>query len=102
MDKSDERDKNKINNIFVRKLFYIKDIIMIFKKIWYIWEKIGFFIANLIGFIISIVLYISIITPFGIIIRVTTDYLNIKNKKETMWIEKKPRDLTLGDMRRQY
>ena len=39
------------------------------KNVWKLWKKIGFFIGNLISYIISIIIYLIVITPVGIVIR---------------------------------
>ncbi len=75
---------------------------MIFKKIWRAWRKIGQFIGNTIGYIISTVLYIVFVTPVGIVIRIFTDYFNIKNKSSSNWTVKEQKDLSMDDMRKQY
>ncbi len=77
-------------------------IINILKKIWHVWKTVGMFIAKIVMTIFSSVLYIIIITPFGIIIRLFTDYLNIRSKDNTMWNDKMQKDRTLKDMRKQY
>ncbi len=77
-------------------------ILKLLKNIWQVWKTCGKFIGKIIGTIISTVLYIIIITPVGIIITLFKDYLCIKNKPDTMWTSRKPKDLTLEDMRKQY
>ncbi len=72
------------------------------KKIWEIWKKAGKFIGSIIGTIISIAVYIAIITPFAIIIKISTDYLSVKKKKNSNWVKRKPIDLTIQDMKEQY
>ena len=61
------------------------------KKIWNIWKKFGKFIGTIIGTIITTVLYIIIITPFGIIIRLGTDYLNQKKQLQQIGYPKVPK-----------
>ncbi len=75
---------------------------MIFKKIWEAWKTVTKFIGKIFGTILSSVLYIIIITPFGIIITLFKDDLCINGKPDTMLISRKPKDLTLEDMRKQY
>jgi len=72
------------------------------RKIWCTWKKIGLFIANIIGTILSILIYSFVISPFGIIINLFTDYLKTKTQADTMWINRKSKDLTLEEMRRQF
>ncbi|MBU1076759.1 MAG: hypothetical protein KKH98_05660 [Spirochaetes bacterium] len=72
------------------------------KKIWKAWKKFGKFIGTVIGTIISTVLYIAVVTPFGILVRLSTDYFRMDKKHKTMWVERGPKDLTLKEMRKQH
>jgi len=71
------------------------------KTIWKLWKKFGFLIASIVSYILTILFYFIIITPFGIIIKIFTDYFHIKNKN-SMWLKKETKDKTLSDMRRQF
>ncbi|MBN1897259.1 MAG: hypothetical protein JW827_00660 [Spirochaetes bacterium] len=72
------------------------------KKIWKYWKKFGLFIGTLIGIVISTVLYIVVISPFGIIISLFADYLGVRSRSRTNWVLRKQKDLDLESMRRQY
>jgi hypothetical protein len=72
------------------------------KKIWKYWKKFGLFLGTLVGIIISAVLYIVVLTPFGIIIRLFADYLGRRSVSRSNWISRKDMDLDLTAMRRQY
>jgi len=70
----------------------------IFKKVWNIWKKFGHFI----GTVISLIIYIIFITPFGIVIRLSKDYLGEKSYRKSMWLKKKSINLDIKEMRKQY
>ena len=74
----------------------------ILKLIWRYWKKFGLFLGHVIGTIISILLYIFFITPFAVVIKITTDYFNIKSKRESNWTPKVIKNTNLQDMRKLY
>ncbi len=76
----------------------------ILKLIWNYWKRFGRFIATIVSYIISILVYIIIITPFGIIVRFSSDYLRIKNLKDSSWINlsSKNKNIKIEDLRREY
>ena len=61
----------------------------ILNTIWRTWKKIGRFIGIVIGYIISIIIYVVFISPVAIFIILFTDYLGIKKKVNSNWILRK-------------
>jgi hypothetical protein len=67
--------------------------------IWEYWKKFGEFMAKWVARIILTLFYFTIFLPFGLIVTLFSDQLDMKDLTPS-WLERKTRDLTLDDARR--
>ena len=76
-----------ISLIFLTLGLLNSEILTPFNKIWF---KFGIILGNLVSPIVMGVVFLTIVTPTGIIMRILgKDLLNLKkNNKKTYWIEK--------------
>ena len=52
-----------------------------FSTIWKYWKKFGEFLGNVIGRVFLMLFYFTIVLPFGLIMRLFGDPLDIRDKK---------------------
>jgi hypothetical protein len=53
--------------------------------------------------ILLILFYFAIVTPFGLLVRWTSDPLQVRHKGQpSLWTERPASDANLGDARRQF
>jgi hypothetical protein len=66
-----------------------------------LWMKFGLFLGNLISPIVMAVVFFCVVTPIGIILRLSRkDVLNLKKNKSSSYWKKK--DNSYNDMRNQF
>lgn len=71
------------------------------RKFWEGWKKFGHFMGDFIGRLVLTIFYFTIFMPFGLIVTLFSDRLDIKNRQQTpAWIERHTKDRTLEDGRR--
>lgn len=68
-------------------------------KIWTTWKKFGHFMGDLVARVVLTVFYFTIFLPFGLIVTLFSDRLDVKNMKPE-WLKRQTTDLTLDDARR--
>jgi len=68
-------------------------------KLWEGWKKFGEFMAKWVARIILTAFYFTIFLPFGFVVSLFSDLLDMKDLTPS-WLERKTRDLTLEDARR--
>lgn len=72
------------------------------RKLWNRWKAIGQKIADFQARLILTLVYFIVVLPFGLLVRLLSDPLAVKNKsRTTMWIPKHVDDPTLENARRQ-
>ena len=72
------------------------------RRFWEAWKQFGKIMGDLIARIILTIFYFTIFVPFGLGTRLGSDPLAIKEYGQTpRWHERKTKDLTLEDGRRQ-
>ncbi len=72
----------------------------ILKKIWEGWKRIGGYIGDFIGRLILTLLYFTLVLPFGLIMRLTRDPLNIRRRGLSAWLAREPEETTIEAARR--
>lgn len=73
------------------------------KELWSRWEPIATKIGNFQARVILSLLYVLIVTPFGLAVRFLSDPLRLKHEQElTFWQTKEVPDATLEQARRQF
>lgn len=70
------------------------------RKFWAVWKKVGQFMGDIIGRIVLTLFYFTIFLPFGLIMRLFRDPLNIKQQIPSRWQARKTKELTLEDGQR--
>ena len=74
----------------------------ILRKFWEGWKRFGHFMGDLVGRVVLSIFYFTVFSPFGLGTRLFGDPLAIKpTEKQPQWLERKTKDLTLEDARRQ-
>jgi hypothetical protein len=72
-------------------------------RVWRQWKKIGQAIGDFIARLVLSLFYFTIFVPFGLGVRFFGDPLNMKKAgSASWWLERKTRDLSLDDARRQW
>ncbi|WP_420643974.1 hypothetical protein [Candidatus Leptofilum sp.] len=69
------------------------------QKFWRAWKRFGQFMLDWTSRIILTLFYFTIFAPFGLIMRLFGDRLDIKETKAS-WLERAEADLSLEDARR--
>lgn len=72
----------------------------IWRKIWEGWKRVGGFIGDVIGRLILTLFYFSLVLPFGLIMRLFGDPLQLKSATPPSWREREPEDENLDAARR--
>ncbi|MCA9922587.1 MAG: hypothetical protein KC419_14620 [Anaerolineales bacterium] len=70
------------------------------RKFWEGWKKFGQFMGDLIGRLVLTIFYFTILLPFGILVTLFSDRLDLKSFSTPKWLERKTTDLTMDDARR--
>ena len=71
------------------------------KRIWKKWRAFGKAMGDFVARILMTVFYFTIAIPFGIGVRLLKDPLHLKSK-ETGWLQRQPKQETIGNARRLY
>jgi hypothetical protein len=72
------------------------------RKLWEGWKRFGQAMGDFLARVVLSIFYFTIFLPFGLGTRLFSDPLAIKPSDETVkWLERKTKDLTLEDARRQ-
>lgn len=72
------------------------------RKLWEGWKRFGQAIGDFLARIVLSIFYFTIFLPFGLGTRLFSDPLRIKPSDEApKWLERKTKDLTFEDARRQ-
>ncbi|MCB8927441.1 MAG: hypothetical protein H6652_17655 [Ardenticatenaceae bacterium] len=68
-------------------------------KFWAAWKKFGHIMGDFVARIVLTIFYFTVFLPFGLIITLFSDQLDMKDLKPS-WLDRKTKDLTLEDARR--
>ena len=72
------------------------------RKLWNRWKAFGQKLADFQARLILTLVYFIVVLPFGLLVRLLSDPLAVKNKsRETMWFPKNADEPTLENARRQ-
>lgn len=73
-----------------------------FKKVWAAWKRVGQFIGDIIGRVVLTALYFTVVLPFAVGLRLTSDPLAIKPvTTESFWRSRPEFKDSLEEARRQ-
>ncbi|MBK7896845.1 MAG: hypothetical protein WAS33_30405 [Candidatus Promineifilaceae bacterium] len=68
-------------------------------KFWAAWKRFGLLVGDFVARVVLTVFYFTIFMPFGLIVTLFSDQLDMKVLTPS-WLERKTRDLTVEDARR--
>lgn len=66
-----------------------------FGAIWAGWKKFGQFMGDMIGRLVLMILYLTVVLPFGLGSRFFSDRLEIRKGIPASWRERTPRETTI-------
>ncbi|MFQ5420664.1 MAG: hypothetical protein ACE5FD_19585 [Anaerolineae bacterium] len=69
------------------------------KRFWEAWKKFGHLMGDIIGRLVLTIFYFTIFLPFGLLVRLFGDRLDLK-EKPAIWHNRETTDLTLNDARK--
>ncbi len=73
------------------------------KKIWRGWKRFGQFMGDLVGRVVMTVFYFTLLLPFGLIVTLFGDPLDLKHKSKTpAWSARTTGDRNLEEAQRQF
>ena len=72
------------------------------KKLWQGWMRIATVIGNFNSRVILTLLYVTVVLPFGIAVRLFADPLGIKKRKRSGWSDLKHPTRSVEDAQRQF
>jgi hypothetical protein len=71
------------------------------RQIWAKWKVVGQMIGDFVARILLTIFYFTIFMPFGLLVRLLSDPLDIKRAQPT-WLGRKTHELNIDDSRRLY
>ncbi len=75
----------------------------VLKKIWHGWKRFGQFMGDLVGRVVMTLFYFTLLLPFGLIITLFGDPLDMKHKdKAPAWQARTTGDRNLEEAQRQF
>ena len=73
------------------------------KKLWRGWMRFGHFMGDIVGRVVMTVFYFTLLLPFGVIITLFGDPLDMKHKDTApLWHARTTGDRNLEEARRQF
>ena len=73
------------------------------KKLWRGWMKFGHFMGDIVGRVVMTVFYFTLLLPFGLIVTLFGDPLDMKHKDKTpTWRARTTGDRTMEEAQRQF
>ena len=73
------------------------------KRLWRGWMRFGHFMGDIVGRVVMTLFYFTLLLPFGVIITLFGDPLDMKHKdKAPAWHTRTTGDQTLEEARRQF
>jgi hypothetical protein len=71
------------------------------KKFWAGWKRFGQALGDFLARVVLTLFYFTVFVPFGLMVSLFSDPLEIKPPVKAAWSARTTRDLTLDDARRQ-
>jgi hypothetical protein len=72
------------------------------RKIWHRWQAFGRWLGDQIARVVLVVFHFTVALPFGLLVRLTQDPLEMKSKTGAGWTARTTKDRTLKDAERSY
>ena len=73
----------------------------ILKRIWKAWQAFGHFMADVVGRVVMLVLYFTVVAPFGLAVRFLSDPLLMK-RVAPAWEKRETEAVTLENSNRTF
>jgi len=73
----------------------------ILKRIWKAWRALGHFMADVVGRVVMLVLYFTVVAPFGLAVRFFSDPLHMKGGAPA-WEKREAEAATLESSNRAF
>lgn len=71
-----------------------------FRKLWTAWKRIAHYIGDFQARVLLTLIYVVLVLPFGLLVRLFSDHLNIK-KRPANWLEHPQETIDAGRARHQ-
>ena len=72
------------------------------KKLWTAWRNFGRWIGDQVARVFLMVFHFTVMLPFGLLVRLTQDPLDIRHLTKVRWVGRETKDQTLADAERLY
>ena len=72
------------------------------KKLWLGWQRLGRWIGDQVARIFLVVFYFTVMLPFGLLVRLAQDPLDMRSKAGAGWIARENQATTLDEAERLY
>lgn len=73
-----------------------------FKKFWRAWLRCGRWIGDQVARLFLTVFYFTVALPFGLIVRLTQDPLDVRYREGAGWLQRNTPDKTINNARRAF
>lgn len=71
-------------------------------KIWHHWKRFGQWIGDHVARILLVIFYFTLALPFGLLVRLTQDPLDIKSRGIHGWLNKAHQDVSIDSARKSF
>jgi hypothetical protein len=67
-----------------------------FAALWKYWKRFGDFLGDVVGRLVMMIMYWTVIVPFALLTRLSSDPLDVKDKKkQPAWVGRHEEDTTM-------
>lgn len=74
----------------------------ILRKLWSAWRTFGRWMGDQVARVFLVVFYFTIALPFGLLVRLTQDPLDIRDRTGAAWVERDTKEQMLADAGRLF
>lgn len=71
-------------------------------RLWSAWQRLGRWMGDLVARVFLTVFYFTLMLPFGLLVRLTQDPLDLRKDATLNWIGRETKDQTLSEAERLY
>ena len=72
------------------------------RKLWSNWQRFGHWMGDQVARVFLVLFYFTVALPFGLLVRLTQDPLDIRSKTGAGWVKRETKDKTLTDTGRSF
>ena len=73
-----------------------------FNRIWKAWKKFGHWMGDRVARVLLTIFYFTLALPFGLLVRLTQDPLDVRSKSADGWVKKHEPDVSINSARRRF